>query len=198
MEQSIINTKTSNALLMKESINSLKGKWGLAVVACLLYLLIIGAINGITLLGPIISMIINGPMSLGLAIFSLSLSRGQEINISKILEGFNNFKTSFVAFALMSLYIFLWSLLLIIPGIIAGISYSQVYYILADDKNISPKDALEKSKQIMEGNKWKFVCLGFRFFGWMILSALTFGIGYIWLFPYMQISYAKFYDDIKR
>ena len=89
-------------------------------------------------------------------------------------------------------------LLLIVPGIIAAYSYSMTFYILAEDKSISALDAIRKSKEIMKGNKWKLLCLSFRFFGWMLLAILTLGIGFIWLIPYMSVSFATFYDDIKN
>jgi uncharacterized membrane protein len=98
----------------------------------------------------------------------------------------------------MILYILLWSLLFIIPGIIVAISYSMVFFILVDDPNIKITEALKKSKKMMFGYKWKYFCLGFRFIGWILLAALTFGVGFLWLLPYMQVSYAKFYDDIKK
>ena len=72
-------------------------------------------------------------MSLGLAIFSIAISRSQSARVEQIFDGFSNFKNSLVANLLMSLFILLWTILLIIPGIIAGLSYSMTYYILADD-----------------------------------------------------------------
>lgn len=97
----------------------------------------------------------------------------------------------------MVLYVFLWSILLIIPGIIAAISYSQTFFILVDKKKISGVEALQQSKEMMQGNKWRFFCLCLRFTGWFIISILTFGIGFLWLIPYMHVSFANFYDDIK-
>ena len=97
----------------------------------------------------------------------------------------------------MILFIFLWMLLLIIPGIIASIAYSQTFYILAEDDTIGSMDALRKSKEMMNGYKWKYFCLVLRFVGWFLLCILTFGIGFLWLSPYIQVSYAKFYEDLK-
>ena len=114
-----------------------------------------------------------------------------------MFEGFNTWLRSFKAYFLMILYIFLRLLLLIVPGIIAIYAYSQTYYILADDKNIGINDAIKKSKEMMMGNKWKLFCLGCRFIGWGLLCMLTFGIGFLWLVPYAQVSIAKFYDDVK-
>ena len=88
-------------------------------------------------------------------------------------------------------------LLLIIPGIIAALSYSMTFYILADDNSIGAMDAIKKSKKMMDGYKWKYFCLGLRLLGWALLCVLTLGIGFLWLIPYAQVSVAKFYDDVK-
>jgi len=95
------------------------------------------------------------------------------------------------------LFVFLWSLLLIIPGIIASLAYSMTFFILADEPELGASDALAKSKRMMRGYKWKYFCLNLRFIGWAILCVISLGIGFLWLIPYMQISYAKFYEDVK-
>ncbi len=89
------------------------------------------------------------------------------------------------------------SSLLLIPAIIAQIAYSQTPFIYANDAEIGAVDALKKSCLIMKGYKLKYFWLGFRFIGWMVLCLLTLFIGYLWLFPYIMVSYAAFYEDIK-
>ena len=89
-------------------------------------------------------------------------------------------------------------LLLVIPGIIAILRYSQIWFILSEDENIGPFDAINKSKEMMLGNKLKLFYLYCRFFGWFILCLLTLGLGFIVLGPYMSVSGAKFYDDLKN
>lgn len=189
--------KTENVVLMQMARESLKGKWGLAIGAFVVYLLIVVVLRIIPIAGPITSLIIAGPFALGLAIFSLSISRNEEAKYEQIFQGFNNFGTALGAYLLMIIFVLLWTLLLIIPGIIASISYSMTFYILADDNSISAMDALDKSKKMMDGYKWKYFYLGLRFFGLALLCILTLGIGFLWLMPYMQVSIAKFYDDLK-
>ena len=189
--------KTENAILMQQARETLRDKWGLAVGTFFVYLLITGVLQSIPVLGTIGSLILSGPLILGATLFSLSLSRNQEATFEQIFKGFDNFAIALPAYLLMLLYIVLWMLLLIVPGIIAALSYSMTFYIIADDNTISAKDALKKSKAMMQGNKWKLFCLGFRFFGWFLLCILTLGIGFLWFIPYVHVSMAKFYDDVK-
>lgn len=72
----------------------------------------------------------------------------------------------------------------------------MTFFIIAENDSIGPLEAVTKSKEMMDGNKWKLFCLGWRFFGWALLCILTLGIGFLWLMPYMVVSYAKFYDYI--
>jgi uncharacterized membrane protein len=188
--------KKDNVLLMKEARETLSGRWGLAIGFCFLYMLITIAVQSPRKIGSLLGLVIGGPMLLGLATFSLAFSRRQEASVSQLFIGFNDFGRTFVAYFLRILFILLWALLLIVPGIIAALSYSQTFFILAEDKTISGSDAIKKSKAMMYGNKKKLFFLMLRFFGWFLLSILTCGIGFLWLIPYVQITMAKFYEDI--
>lgn len=188
---------TENKVLMAQARQSLEGKWGLAMGTCVVYGLIIACIQQIPFIGGIIDLLTRGAISIGFAIFALTLSRRQEARLSQIFDGFQKFGVSLSAYLLQTLFILLWTLLFIIPGIIASLSYSMTFYIIAEDDSIGPREAISKSKEMMNGNKWKLVCLQFRFFGWTLLGILTLGIGFLWIFPYMMISGAQFYDDLK-
>ena len=187
-----------NTELMVEARESLSGNWGLAIGTFLVYGILISSLQFIPVIGSVLALFIAGPMLVGVSMFSLSLSRGENARLEQIFEGFKNYGTVLGAYILMVLFIFLWALLLIIPGIIAGLAYSQTFYILAEDDTIGSMDALRKSKEMMNGYKWKYFCLGLRFIGWALLCILTLGIGFLWLSPYIQVSYAKFYEDLKN
>lgn len=105
-------------------------------------------------------------------------------------------KTAVVANLLQGLYILLWSLLFIIPGIIAAYDYAMTNYILAEHPNLTASQALEMSKTIMNGNRWRLFCLRFSFIGWHLLAALSLGIGELWVLPYEQAAIAAFYKEI--
>lgn len=193
--------KTTNSTLTQMARESLEGKWGLAVLGTFVYFIVLMGVQLLAEIDPllmIVTLIISGPIALGFITFSLNISRDNDPKVENIFEGFQNFKSAVGAYLLMLLFIFLWMLLLIIPGIIAALSYSMTFYILADDPSISPMDAIDKSKAMMKGNKWKYFLLNLRFLGWALLCLLTFGIGFLWLIPYIQVSIAKFYDDIKE
>lgn len=189
---------TANKTLMNQARESLKGKWGLAVGTTVLFGLMAVIVQAVPIIGPFIGVIIGGPLAVGFATFILSLTRNETAKSSQIFDGFNRFGVGLGAYLLQFLFVVLWTLLLIIPGIIAGISYSMTYYIIADDKSIGPLEAIAKSKAIMYGNKWKFACLSARFIGWSILCILSFGIGFLWLLPYIATSSARFYEEITK
>jgi uncharacterized membrane protein len=190
--------KTENRVLMEQARESLKGKWGLTVGTFFVYMLIILIASKIPKVGGVVSILIAGPFVLGMVIFSLAISRNTGAKFEQMFEGFKQFSRALVAYVLVALFVILWMLLLIVPGIIAALGYSQTFFILADDRSIGVRDAMRKSKKMMDGYKWKYFCLQLRFIGWALLSILTLGVGFLWLVPYIQISQTKFYDDLKE
>jgi len=195
---------TSNKDLMKHARETLSGRWNLAVGTFFLYMLIMVPITVIpykyTLwyaCGNIIALLIGGAFALGIATFALAIARRKEANLKMIFSGFKYYGKTLGLNLLKSLFIILWALLLIIPGIIAAISYSLAFYLMSDDPNIGAMEAIDKSKKMMYGYKWKYFCLGLRFIGWILLGILSLGIGLLWIIPYLHISFTKFYDDVK-
>ncbi|MDE2031000.1 MAG: DUF975 family protein [Patescibacteria group bacterium] len=190
--------KTQNKVLMREAREVLNGKWIEGVKVTLLYFLISILVRFIPKIGWLVSLVIAGPFIVGLYGFWLSFSRNQNPRIARIFDEFKKWWRGFFAYFLILIYTFLWTLLFIIPGVIASFSYSMTYYILAEDHTIKINDAINKSKKIMKGNKWKLFFLELRFLGWLLLCIPTLGIGLLWLIPYINVTTAKFYDDIKE
>ena len=192
---------TENAELMKMARQSLEGRWWQFIKATLVYYIVLIPIQLISLSLPItsnvISLLVGAPLALGFIIFSLNFTRKKEAKIVDLFQGFNNYKTVLLTYLLVLANVILRMLLLIVPGIIAAFSYSMVFYILADNPDISPTNALKKSKDMMMGYKWKIFFLGLSFLGWALLAILTLGIGLLWLMPYIQVSTINFYEDIK-
>ena len=102
----------------------------------------------------------------------------------------------FILFLLEGLYIFLWTLLLIVPGIIASYRYAMAPFILAENPDMTPSEAIDASKEMMDGHKWELFCLDFSFFGWLLLNVLTLGLGSLVLNPYMNAARAAFYREV--
>lgn len=190
----------TNKELRADAREQLKGRWASAIGIVFLYnviVILLGLLNCIPYLGSIIIFILSAPLALGLIIFSLKFKRRESYSVSTLFDGFKQFGSAVGLYLWMVLWTVLWMLLLIIPGIIKAISYSMSFYILADNPSVGIRNALNLSKQLMDGFKWKFFVLQLSFIGWAILSILTLGIGLLWLIPYVQISMANFYDDVK-
>lgn len=132
----------------------------------------------------------------GYACFNMDLIDGKKPDLVTLFKYFHAWKNIGLTGLLETLYIFLWSLLCFIPGIIASYSYAMVPYILADDPTIGPNEAITRSKEMMRGYRWNLFCLDFSFIGWNILSSLTCGIGDIWLIPYKSAARADFYREL--
>jgi len=186
-----------NSQLRALARKQLSGKWLKCILPLLVYLAIMSILAAIPILGVIGGIVVAGPFMLGLTAFTLRVKRGETPSVESLFDGFKNFLTSFVLYLIISIFTFLWSLLLVIPGIIAVLSYSMAFFILQDNPHLSAMEALTESKKMMKGYKGKLFLLYLSFIGWMLLTALTFGIGSLWLAPYMGVSFANFYDDLK-
>lgn len=171
-----------------------------------LIMLIIAVISGVAstvcavipVVGPFIPVIIITP---AFAISTIrvyqGLAIGKKPQASDAFSGFDDFWSAFKAFLLVGIYTFLWSLLFIIPGIIKSFSYSQTMYIVAENPGIGAKEAINRSKKMMEGHKFDLFVLALSFIGWYILAGFTFGILCIWLIPYVNATLINFYNSIK-
>uniref|UniRef100_UPI004055E2D4 DUF975 family protein n=1 Tax=Agathobacter sp. TaxID=2021311 RepID=UPI004055E2D4 len=140
--------------------------------------------------------ILGSIIKVGYAKFNLNLVDRTDGSFENLFAYFSFWKTTAAARFLQSIYVLLWSLLFIVPGIIASYSYAMTEYVLADHPELSASEALSRSKQMMDGNKWRLFCLQFSFIGWDILCAFTLGIGNLWLTPYKQAATAVFYREV--
>ena len=174
----------------------------------------------------IVTIVISGAGKLGYAIFNLKLVDNKEVSLSDLFSQFHRLGTGFCMNFLMALYTLLWTLLFIIPGIIKGFSYAMTPYILAENPGMTVSEAITKSRQIMDGNKFRLFCLGISFIGWttlcvlpsLILMLVIIGIagntqqlttllwiipasipafiGALFLTPYVEAANAAFYRDV--
>lgn len=150
----------------------------------------------IALIWTVITIVIGGAMTLGYYQFHQNLVRNQETEISTLFVHKNKLWHGFCLNFWQILYIFLWTLCLIIPGIIAGLNYSMATYIANDHPELTARQAIAASKKMMLGHKWRLFCLDLSFLGWTLVAALTLGIGSFALAPYYETAKACFYQDL--
>ena len=205
---------------------NLEGTWGISVgvalVAALLGGLIVGTGSNInfnfnedtvrnlppifwTVLPPLVSLagllgivsfILGGTVELGYAKFLLKQYDRKELQFSDLFSQFERFGTGFAQKFLRTLYTCLWALLLVIPGIVKGLSYAMTPFILEEHPEMTASEAIKASMKLMDGHKMDLFILGLTFIGWQILACLTMGIGFLFLNPYMNAAYAAFYRSI--
>ena len=169
----------------------------LALVACVIAILFCVIL--------LVIMTLQGVLLYGQYQFHLNLARGTNPQITDLFAGFSKrFKPLAWAYLRMITFVWLWSLLFIIPGWVAWFSYSQMFYILKDHPELTAREAMERSKKMMYGYRFKLFCLYLRFIGWTFLctlvGVLTCGMGFIsflWLMPYISVSMACFHDSVK-
>ena len=139
------------------------------------------------------------PLSWGLTVSLLRNHREESVDLENLFDGFRGgrYTRVFCAIFLVNLFTFFWALLLIIPGIMKAFSYALTPYIVMDEPELTARQAITRSCEIMQGRRWKLFCLYLSFIGWGILCLLTFGIGFLWLVPYMNASIAAFYEDAR-
>ena len=141
--------------------------------------------------------ILGGVLQLGYAGFLLKMHDGEKPEFNDLFSQFDRFGQGFAQHFLRGLYVALWSLLLIVPGIIKGLSYSMTPFIMAEHPELSASRAIELSTQMMEGHKMDLFILNLTFFGWTLLAALTANVGFLALNPYMNAAYAAFYRQLQ-
>ncbi len=141
-------------------------------------------------------LVLGSVVAVGYAKFNLNLVDCEDGSFEELFAYFAYWQRAVAARLLRSIYVLLWSLLFIIPGVMASYSYAMTEYILADHPELSASEAISRSKQMMEGNRWRLFCLQFSFIGWSILCSFTFGIGNLWLTPYKKAATAVFYREV--
>ena len=134
-------------------------------------------------------------VSVGFAIFTLHVSRDEKAEFGNLFDGFGLFFRVLWLGILEGLLIFLWSLLLVVPGIVAAYRYRQALYLLLDHPERSAWQCLRESSALMSGHKWELFVLDLSFLGWAMLSAMFAPVS-IWLDPYRAITNAGFYNRL--
>lgn len=193
--------------LKQNAKDRLKNNWGLAIgiiivctlISCIPNLLaeIDSESFAISIIIPIITLVITGPLTIGQCKFFINLANRSNPKFSDLWYGFNNMLRAIGVTLLVGVIVFIGSILFIIPGIILAFMYSQVYYIMAENPEMSIMNCLKESSRIMKGHKMDLFILELSFLGWGILMVITLGIAGLYVLPYYNATLTNFYLDIK-
>ena len=198
-------------LVLKSNAKSqLSGTWGLAIGTLVVGALITSGFSSVVdiiepessipaFLGILINILLGGVIGLGVSKFVLNLATNkEEASFNDLFSGFNIYLKTVGLWIVISIIIAFLSLLLIVPGIIAALMYSQVFFILSEDNTKSISQCLSESSEMMKGHKGELFVLYLSFIGWWLVAAITFGIGALYVYPYQQVTSANFYLALKN
>lgn len=177
-----------------ESLNNLTPEQQAAVVTAFVVAMIVALIVFL-----VIKIFLANPIELGGSRFFKENNEQPPAPLSVLKTGFQNYGHTFVTMFLRDLYIVLWMLLLIVPGLIKAYSYRMVPYILAENPDMPANEIITRSREMMNGHKWQSFLLDLSFIGWIVLGVLTLGLGMLfWTAPYMQSTDAALYLKLKE
>ena len=173
-----------------------QNRWLLAALTVFLCSAITGAAGSI--LPAVGGVLIMGPLEYGLHKMFLKQSRDHEqMQLGDLFSGFSEDFSGTLLLGLMTgIYVFLWSLLLIVPGVIKSYAYSFAYYIKADHPEYTWRECLNESKAMTYGHKWELFMLDLSFIGWFIVGSLCLGVGCIWVSAWQNASRTELYDQL--
>lgn len=161
--------------------------------------IVIGVVAVVLCVGLVISIFVTNPLSVGCYRFFV-INRNEKARFGEVGAGFKyNYMNNVKIMFLKQLFISLWSLLFVIPGIIKSYEYMMVPYLIAENPELSSKEAFAISKQMMTGEKWNAFVLDLSFIGWYLLTGLTLGIlGVFYTMPYIYSTKAELYYALKE
>lgn len=190
-------------VLRNQAYEALRGKWTPAVVTSLVFCILLGVAVSLSRVNALLYLIayLGGAsiVAIGMLYACWDLfTKGTLPEAGALFAPFKQYARTVGAVLLVFVYTLLWTLVLVIPGIIKAYSYSMTFYILRENPEMTAGDAITASQKMMDGHKMDLFLLSLSFIGWAILASITFGIGYLWLIPYIYTAYAAFYETLKK
>ena len=196
----------TNSEYKNMALQSLEGNWGKAAVASLIFFVIMEACGsspsffmepapGLASQGIVTLLLL--PLGWGFAVFFLRLIRQENTDYGRLFDGFSQYGRILLAELLKGIYIVLWSLLLLVPGIMKSYSYAMTEFVLKDNPEMNGEEAICESMRLIQGHRMQLFLLDLSMIGWLILSILTAGIGLLFLYPYLYTAHAHFYEELK-
>lgn len=159
--------------------------------------IVLGVVSVAFIIGILIRIFITNPLQVGCYRFFKKNVQNPGSDLSPIKEGFSEYGHTFVTLLVRDIFLVLWTCLLIIPGIVKSYSYKMVPYILKDNPELSATEVITKSREMMNGNKWRAFLLDLSFIGWILLGIITLGIVFLlWTAPYMASTDAALYLEL--
>ena len=156
-----------------------------------------GISDGLDSMFSVLTMIITPVVTVTFYTYITKILRGEKVTYESELETHKkNWWNYTCTYFMTQLFVALWTLLFIIPGVVKALEYSQVMYIQSENPDMQWKECLEKSKKMMYGHKMELFSLELSFVGWFILSFFTMGIALIWVIPYYQITLLKYHQAL--
>lgn len=201
----------TNVELRHAAREVIRGKWLAGVAITLVYGLLCGLISSFSvanvddevvfsLLTLLAAIVVGYPLTLGYAMVWLNVARNNSHpEVKDLFDGFKRryHRSAMGTLLLQNIYTVLWTLLLIVPGIIKSIEYAMTPFIVADEPELGCNEAIEKSMAMMRGHRWQLFKMYLGMIGWMILGVFTCYIAWLWIVPYYQMVFAKFYLELK-
>lgn len=199
----------TNTEIRALSASQMQGNWKAAVIITLIYVVIEAVAMAFGQMGNfaayvsylLMYLFVLFPLAFGFYLTFLALVRdGKPLDVKDFFEGFNTkfYTKAIVVQLLVAIFVFLWSLLLIVPGVIKACSYILAPFIVAENPDISAMDAIKRSEQMMEGHKMSIFLISLGMLGCIILSLLLLGIPMLWVVPYYMSVYSNFYLEVKN
>lgn len=194
--------------LKNEALATLRGKWTQPVLAALIVMLVSCFSQGgnythssaFLTVGFLVALLVSLNLSYGFEVAMLRFRRGREDSVNEMLAaGFKEDYGRVLGISLLrAVFICLWMLLLIVPGIIKAYSYAMTNLIAEDNPELGPKECINRSQAMMDGHKMDLFLLDLSYIGWILLGFLSLGIGFLWITPWMQMAHVRFYEELKQ
>lgn len=193
--------------LKNEALATLRGKWTQPVLAALIVMLVSAFTQGgnqtksavFVTLGFLVALLVACNLQFGFEVAMLRFRRGREDSVNEMLAaGFKEDYGRVLGISLLrAVFICLWALLLIVPGFIKLYAYAMTAYIAEDNPELGPKECLDQSQAMMQGHKMDLFILDLSYIGWILLGFVSFGIGFLWISPWMEMAHIRFYEELK-
>ena len=203
----------SNSEIKEMGFRSVSSEWKPAVIATLIYGIVVIVINvvggafntqdtsmmavygGIDLL---LSLFLVLPLQFAYTLSMLEFYRGDKDGATSNMFSYfsGGYSRALSLGCLKWVYELLWSLLFFIPGVVKHYSYAMSFYIAKDNQDLTAEQSIQASMKIMDGHKMDLFLLDLSFIGWILLSCLTMGVGFLFVTPYMENAHAAFYESL--